>query len=144
MSSWKDFFYFNKSQRTGIIVLICLILLVLIINISLPLLFPEEKNALQFPQEAIAFKEEASAQDSLPKANPHYTLFAFDPNTTDSVTFRQLGLNAWTTSNVIKYRTKGGKFRKADDFKKIYGLSEEKFEELKPYIIIDIPNQQKR
>jgi len=63
-------------------------------------------------------------------------LVPFDPNTADSLTFRQLGLSAWATKNALKYRKKGGRFRKPDDFKKIYGLDEELFEELRPYIQI--------
>jgi hypothetical protein len=37
---WKDFFYFSRGQRTGIIVLIVLIAVVLAINFSLPYVFP--------------------------------------------------------------------------------------------------------
>ena len=45
---WKNFFYFSKGQRIGIIVLIVLIIIVLIANFALPLLFSREempKNA---------------------------------------------------------------------------------------------------
>ena len=43
----------------------------------------------------------------------------FDPNRTDSVTFCRLGLPAWMAKNILRYRSKGGKFRKAEDFKKV-------------------------
>ena len=58
----------------------------------------------------------------------------FDPNRTDSVTFCRLGLPAWMAKNILRYRSKGGKFRKAEDFKKVYGLTEEQYQTLSPYI----------
>lgn len=36
----------------------------------------------------------------------------------------------------LQYRRAGGKFRTADDFSRVYGLSSEKFNMLKPYIQI--------
>ena len=61
-------------------------------------------------------------------------LAPFDPNRTDSVTFCRLGLPAWMAKNILRYRSKGGKFRKAEDFKKVYGLTEEQYQTLSPYI----------
>lgn len=62
--------------------------------------------------------------------------FAFDPNTADSTTLQRLGLPGWMARNVLKYREKGGRFRQAEDFRKIYGLTEEQYQALKPYIQI--------
>ena len=42
-------------------------------------------------------------------------LTTFDPNITDSVGFLDLGLPAWMAKNILKYRNKGGKFRRAED-----------------------------
>ena len=63
-------------------------------------------------------------------------LTLFDPNTADSATFRQLGLPGWMARNILRYREKGGKFRRPDDFRKIYGLTEEQYHALSPYIRI--------
>lgn len=65
-------------------------------------------------------------------------LFPFDPNTADSLTFIRLGLRDWQASNALKYRRKGGKWRKAEDFARLYGLKRETFERLRPYIRIGI------
>ncbi len=64
-------------------------------------------------------------------------LFAFDPNTADSLTLLELGLRPWQIGNTMKYRAKGGRYRKAEDFSKLYGLSDSAFAALKPYIRID-------
>jgi DNA uptake protein ComE-like DNA-binding protein len=63
-------------------------------------------------------------------------LAPFDPNHADSLSFRRLGLPAWMVKNILKYRAKGGVFRKAADFRKIYGLSDNEYAELQPYITI--------
>lgn len=64
------------------------------------------------------------------------SLTTFDPNTTDSVGFLDLGLPAWMAKNILKYRNKGGKFRRAEDFRKVYGLTQEQYTILLPYICI--------
>ncbi len=152
---WKDFFYFNKSQRIGIIILLFLILLVFSATLLMPCFVapPENsKNDEKFLSEARAFianlkeKEKFRKKEFVPFENRNYTkkkkteqvyqLFAFDPNSADSVSFVRLGLKPYIAKNILKYRAKGGKFRSPEDFGKVYGITENKFEELKPYIQI--------
>jgi len=67
---WKDFFYFSKGQRIGIIVLISLILIVLAANYSLPLFFPvKETDGSAFLKEAENFKKSLVSRDSLRQAD---------------------------------------------------------------------------
>jgi len=158
---WKNIFYFSKGQRLGIIILISLIVIVLIANFALPLFFPREempKNA--FLSEVKAFKKTLVSRDSVRQAmwqqkyadrykqyqhyqnvtsanhELPYSLFTFDPNTIDSVSFTRLGLKPYMASNILKYRNKGGKFRTSTDFSKVYGITPDKFKELEPYIAI--------
>lgn len=78
------------------------------------------------------------------ETRPRRELFAFDPNTATEAELRRLGLPEKVALNIIKYRSKGGAFRKPEDFKKIYGLGEKDYEALAPYIrfaeIAKIPN----
>jgi len=64
-------------------------------------------------------------------------LFNFDPNTLDAEGFKKLGLRDKTIRTLINYRNKGGKFRRPDDLAKVYGLKQEEFQRLKPYISIE-------
>lgn len=64
------------------------------------------------------------------------TLSPFNPNTADSITLRQLGLSARTTANLLSYRSKGGRFRKVEDIRKIYGMTEEQYATLAPFVRI--------
>jgi competence protein ComEA len=47
---------------------------------------------------------------------------------------KKLGLRDKTIQTIGHYLSKGGKFHKPDDLKKIYGLSEEKYDQLLPHI----------
>lgn len=62
--------------------------------------------------------------------------FFFDPNTADSTQLLRLGLRQWQVRNIYKYRAKGGRYRKPEDFARLYGLSVGEYKSLEPYIKI--------
>jgi DNA uptake protein ComE-like DNA-binding protein len=166
---WKDFFYFSRGQRIGIVTLIVLIVLALGANYTLKYFFPvTERDGSAFLTEAEAFKRSLVSRDSLrnvewnrkyeerqrmyeekyknnsfypsyishEKKKDTYTLFNFDPNIIDSVGFVRLGLKPFIASNILKYRSKGGRFKVTADFAKVFGIMPDKFKELEPYIAI--------
>lgn len=65
--------------------------------------------------------------------------FPFNPNTADSATLIKVGLKSWQVKNLLAYRRAGGHWKDADDFKRLYGLSEEEYQRLRPYIQIPPP-----
>lgn len=67
--------------------------------------------------------------------------FRFDPNTATSEDFERLGLHKRVAQAILNYRAKGGRFRQAADFAKIYTLNKEDFNRLEPWI--DIPDTPK-
>lgn len=91
------------------------------------------------------FKDYQTKQDSLYKAKWKKTykrdtiaiqMQVFDPNTVDSMTLLHLGFKPWQAKNMLKYRTKGGKYRKKEDLKKLYGMTDSMYLALTPYIYI--------
>lgn len=64
-------------------------------------------------------------------------LHYFDPNTADSLSLSELGLKPWQIRNLQKYRQAGGRFRRATDFRRLYGLTDSAYCALAPYICID-------
>ena len=99
------------------------------------------------------FEQEVRKKPYVPKKQVHemkeespIQLFSFDPNKADSIELSSLGLPAYVVRNILKYREKGGRFRTADSFSRIYGLTEKQFNTLKPYIRIaqtDTPKKEK-
>ena len=146
-SNWvKDYFTFTKRERIAIIILVSLILSVYF----LPTLFSShpaslnEKDRARLDSLAQLFNEPDSAVVTHPISNYTYhnsqrefELFSFDPNTASPNDWARLGINQKTIQIIEHYIQRGGKFRKADDLKKIYGLRQRDYERLKPYIKIE-------
>jgi competence ComEA-like helix-hairpin-helix protein len=91
------------------------------------------------------FKDYQTQQDSIYKAKWKKTykrdtieirMQVFDPNTVDSITLLHLGFKPWQAKNMLKYRAKGGKYRKNEDLKKLYGMTDSMYVALAPYIYI--------
>lgn len=66
--------------------------------------------------------------------------FSFDPNTASEGDFKKMGFPMYVANTIIKYRSKGGKFRYKEDLKKIYILKPEVYEEFQPYILLPEKN----
>ena len=62
--------------------------------------------------------------------------FSFDPNTASESEFIQLGLPSSTAKRIVRYREKGGTFKKKEALLKMYGLDTAWFEQAKPWITI--------
>ncbi len=63
--------------------------------------------------------------------------FKFDPNTITKEELISLGLAERTAKNWTKYTASGGHFSKTGDLQKVYGLKEEDFQRLLPFIEIN-------
>lgn len=79
----------------------------------------------------------ASWQKKYPRDTIAIRMQVFDPNSADSSTLVHLGLKKWQVSNMLKYRAKGGRYRRAEDIKKLYGMTDSMYQALLPYIQID-------
>lgn len=160
---WKNFFYFSGSQRAGILVLLCLILLICLIDSFLPLFYEPGSQQIDslFLVEVNEFKNSLQSIDSIRNAQrlstyqSYYTasksyddaynkkksmLFPFNPNVLDSAGFAALGIKPYVISNILKYRRMVS-FKDKATFGRIYGISETKFKELTPYI--QLPESEK-
>ncbi|HIZ91247.1 MAG TPA: helix-hairpin-helix domain-containing protein [Candidatus Bacteroides merdavium] len=156
MRKWfGEFFYYSRGERRGILALLGIALLLfwggeMYVHLkSKQADNPDDRlEQEQAMEEYRAFSvsirgEEKEKKESWKSRYMAWeeefvspVLAPFNPNTADSATFRQLGLPAWMARNILRYREKGGVFRRAEDFRKIYGLTEEQYTTLRPYIRI--------
>lgn len=145
-NSIKDYFTFNKSDRNGLIVLVSIILVLLIVY-KFSYLFVSDKTVsfAEFEkdidkfQHSLILKDSTNTykyakQSSIPKDS--VKLVEFDPNNTTDDVWKQLGLSEKQIQVINNYRSKGGKFYKKEDFKKMYCISPEEYIILEPYIVI--------
>jgi competence ComEA-like helix-hairpin-helix protein len=69
-------------------------------------------------------------------------LFNFDPNTATENDLMRLGLSSKQILTIQNYLSKGGKFKAKEDFKKMYVISQEQYQQLEPYIVISAVSSQ--
>ena len=62
--------------------------------------------------------------------------FPFDPNTVSIEDLERLGLSRRQAESIESYRAKGGSFRRKEDFRKMYVVSDTLYERLEKYIEI--------
>lgn len=139
---WKDFFYYSRGERRAIYVLLVLIALLLIALVLIPGYHARQQQGV-LQKDSTGLKKEAGDIGHKLQKNMvvggkdiGVSLTPFDPNLADSIELSRLGLPPFVVRNILKYRLKGGRFTSPESLARIYGLTEEKFLELKPYISI--------
>ena len=66
----------------------------------------------------------------------HVESFPFDPNTVPAEDLVRLGFSPAQAQSICNYRSKGGRFRRKEDFARSYVVSDSIFRRLEPYITI--------
>lgn len=139
------FFYFNKQERNGIFLLCFILGLVILLRLFLPWLLagqhPVQSIAPEPEASAIVEKHDAAIQHAnseTPGEREHKQAerFVFNPNTLSAEEAKALGFPDKLSATLINFRNKGGKFYKAQDLKKLYGMSPKLYAALESYILI--------
>lgn len=145
----KIYFLMTTEQWLGIVLLVVLIIGTLV---AVKHFRPQEEGEQNWTSDSIRtqFADYQQKQDSIRKKQwkkkywrdtIEIRMQKFDPNTADSSTLVHLGFKPWQAKNMLKYRAKGGKYRKAEDMKKLYGMTDSMYQALVPYI--DIAREEK-
>jgi competence protein ComEA len=136
----NSYFGFNRRQRNGLLVLCMLCFVLLVVRITYPYFLKSEKiiiNDLPLIADSVA-QENSVLNNSTPVA---VKLKNFDPNKVNYEELLSLGLSEKVSKIFLKFRLKGFVFRKKEDLKKVYGISDKKYSELEPYISIAGKNE---
>lgn len=149
----KAYFTFGKRDRIGVIAVVLLIGIIY----ALPYLFAKKNEPFPAKETKLLAKamdtlnakqvnryqrkddennNDYQYQPSQAKSFANGELFQFDPNTLSVQGWQKLGLSQKTSKTIDKYRSKGGKFYKPDDIKKIWGMPQGFYERVKDYIVI--------
>lgn len=142
------FFYYTKREKNGIVLVLLINLFIYFIPDAIDCLFPtkdkidykkiEELKRLNLIAESSADEENSVVYDTKNESKNvliHYQ--NFDPNTINEKEWIDLGVHPKTIATIKKYISKGGRFYKPEDLKKIWGLSTQKCTELMPYVKIE-------
>jgi len=156
---WKhfiaDYLSFSKKERTGIIVLISLIVFFMGIPFFYPFfikshptdtkVFEKEIAALsikqydstkQFQRFGATGKQEESVYSPSNHQQEQFELFYFDPNTASGEELKKLGFQEKTITTIHHFLAKGGRFYKSDDIAKVWGLHPNEVKRLLPFVQI--------
>lgn len=154
---WKDFFYYSKSERRAVFALsfliVCLLVAILLAPEKETVIVEEplaenvrtetDKVEADSFQRMVEHREKKAVIKKTEAPSRKVVLAPFDPNLADSIELLDLGLSPYVARNVLRYREKGGRFRTPESFARIYGLTEDQFETLRPYIRISESFRQK-
>jgi DNA uptake protein ComE-like DNA-binding protein len=152
---FKSYFYFNRSEKNGILLFIPVILILFIIPAyRIYNRKPVQVDFSQYSKEIKAFESALqidSIKNSRKKFVPDFERvdrsiaesrlhpFAFDPNGLPAEKWIAMGLSEKQVKTILNYQMKGGKFYHKEDLKKIYGISENEYAVLEPFIAISKP-----
>ena len=156
ITQFKFFFSFSKGERRGIIILLTLILLLIISKLFIiPVLSNSNKNFSSIDKELAKFEASIDTSSNSYKKNEKFDFnnsdrgfaeiklnpFPFNPNVLLKEQWIQLGLSEKQANVIQNYLSKGGKFYKKEDLKKMFCISNEEYRILENYITI--PDNQK-
>ncbi len=148
----KDNFGFSKTESNGTIVLIFLILFIAIIPRILINQFYLHENSFNIDKDSLDIwgkelkaqiqeKQNLRAIEEKSVVNEKHTLerFSFNPNTATIAQLSRLGFKPYVCENIINYRKAGGSFSIKADLQKIYGISNDRIDEL--WSFIELPEE---
>ena len=149
--SWKDFFFFNKRERNGIIVLLCLIVGVLVFSFVYQKMyrppvydfsefalaaddFEQRMKALRLAEESA---REYARRERLDARRPHIVSLSprpFNPNDLPEEEWKEMGMPARLITTIKNFENAGGVFRNKEDLQRIFGMTPEIYAQLEPFI----------
>jgi competence protein ComEA len=154
-NNFRDYLTFNKRERNGVFVLVSIIaLLILYLNISEQFFEQDRVDFTQFDSLVLASKkivsDEANQKTEIAEApaikkqktENHY--FEFNPNGLPEDDWRRLGISERQIKTIKNFESKGGRFHKKEDLKKIYGIKEQQYKTLEPYIQLAINKEEEK
>jgi len=143
---FREVFNFNKQDRHGLLLLFVFLIITIIFNLFVNFLFKKDSKNYDFSdfdEKVRKYKDAGKNSFANTREEKNITtkpsvLFFFNPNTISENDLVKLGMNTFQIQNLIKYREKGGIFYQPEDVRKIYGIDDNLFNKLKPYIKIEL------
>ncbi len=143
---------FSKKERWGIFVLcsICLFAWYIPVFLSTPTLQSDELEVqmidlemkrnkiilLHKPFRASSYRKYWMMKHPTSDIEPA-VLFDFDPNKISKEEWMKLGVQERMANGITKYIDKGGRFRKKEDLKRIYGMTDDLYIKLAPHVLLE-------
>lgn len=155
---FREFLFLKRSERIGLLLSATFLLMSILFRVLYGIQTSESSQEyLECPQEikqlqtglkimhASVNKEEVKDTSSLQTSKDgcknkleriQINPIIFNPNDVSLEELRKMNVDRFIAENILKYRHTGGSFAKAEDLRKIYGISDTLYNQLEPYISI--------
>jgi competence protein ComEA len=144
MSNLKDYFYFGRKDRIGIIVLVAVISILWMVPYIYNSFIKQESSFTIDSQKFIAYNEIVNSKNN-DVLNQNYSAEGadnnladlnftnFDANVVTAEDLVQMGVKIKLASNYIKFRNIVGGYKSLNQIKKIYGMDSITYEAIASY-----------
>lgn len=149
----KPYFNFNRKEKLGVVILSGIILLLTVfLNVGYSTYVPDPFDVDESKLSFLSLTEdddfekyrdsESEVENQFDKTTYKPVITNFDPNKIGVEKWESFGFSQKQAQSIVKYRTNYGPFTKKEDIHKLYVVSDEKYADLEPYILIqEIKNE---
>ena len=131
MNIFKSHFWYNKSQRNGIFILILLIVIFQFIIVFVDF-YSEEKVNIDTPK-VIAFHHQIDSLRKISLENSRLKFFPFNPNYITDYKGAQLGMSLVEIDRFLAFRKTGEFINSRKEFQKVTTISDSLLNSISPY-----------
>ena len=131
MNIFKSHFWYHKSQRNGIFILILLIVIFQFIIVFVDF-YSEEKVNIDTPK-VIAFHHQIDSLRKINLENKRLKIFPFNPNYITDYKGAQLGMSLVEIDKLLAFRKTGKFINSRKEFQKVTTISDALLNSISPY-----------
>jgi len=131
MKIFKSHFWYNKSQRNGIFLLVVLIAILQVIIFVKP--FSSEENVTIDDNDLIAFQHRIDSLKIVEIENRKPKIYPFNPNYISDFKGEQLGMSIEEIDRLHAFRKSNKFINSKEDFQKITKVSDSLLNKISPY-----------
>ena len=138
----RDILLFSRQERNGILLLFVILLLVVCFDFFLPYFLPvKEYDVSDWKREVEKMKEIEHLTEKVETALPDTVI---NPNSASVTDLIRIGLPDGLARTWTKYIQKGGHFKKKEEIRKLYGMSDNLYAAIAGRLELPVLNDEKK
>jgi DNA uptake protein ComE-like DNA-binding protein len=130
MTALKSHFWYNKSQRNGILILCAIIIFIQVLYLAVD--FKSDKKLTIANAEIARLQAELNQLKTLKTSPKTYENKPFNPSFLSDAKAYSLGLNTEQINRLLAFREQGKYINSAEEFQQVTGISDSLLKVLKP------------
>lgn len=127
----RNYFSLTQSERRGFILVSLFLIIAIVTKVISSRIVPKESFDYS---EVSGILEELRQAEQMASSKTERSFFLFDPNSIAEEAIDSLDIPERIKRNILKYRQSGGTFKRVEDLKKIYGMTDSLFALISPYV----------